>query len=127
MKIKCLPTGEIAYSYSEYLATRHWRELRVIAYDKAEGKCKSCGRQLANSFVCHHVSDDAYLRIGKERMNKPLPNWNKKFLRFFGVKKEFYSDDVIAVCNHCHNGESENHKKLHHHIDVPKWARIERE
>ena len=125
MKVKCYGTGEIAYSYGEYLKTRHWRNLRIEAYSKSEGICKVCAWRLTDNFVCHHVSEGAYLRIGKERMNKPLPNWKKKVLRFFGSKKEFYDDDVIAVCKRCHNGDSENHRKLHQFIDVPQWARFE--
>ena len=118
MKVKCKDTGEIATSYSEYLTTQHWKNLKITAFIKSGGKCQCCRRPLANNFVGHHVNDDAYERIGKERINQ------EKIFNLFGLKIEYNKDDIIAVCHHCHNGTSENHKKLHEHIEVPKWAKF---
>jgi len=106
MKVKCRDTGEVVGNYGEYLVTQHWRDLRVEAYRKADGKCMCCGRMLTNNFICHHVSTGAYRRLGRERMNK-----------------RFFKDDVIAVCRWCHDGESKNHKKLHEYIIIPRFVR----
>ena len=107
MRIKCRNTKEIVYNYSDYLKTEHWRNLRELSFQKAQGICKCCKKPLSNNFICHHKT---YWRIGRERINH-------RFLR----------DDVIAVCPHCHNGESKNHERLHEFVRVPHWARIEKE
>jgi len=105
MRIKCRDTKEVVYSYADYLNTRHWRDLREKAFIKSNGICKCCKKPLSNNFVCHHRT---YWRIGRERINHRF-----RFLR----------DDVIAVCHDCHDGESENHIRLHEFVRVPWWVR----
>jgi hypothetical protein len=39
------------------------------------------------------------------------------------MNHRFFSDDVIAVCPHCHDGEGREHAKLHEFVRVPHWAR----
>jgi hypothetical protein len=90
-------------------------------FHKAEGQCQLCRKYLPNNFIAHHVSSGAYRRIGRERFNQPLPKWAKGFFRMFGIKKEFYKDDVIAVCRNCHDGPKGD--RLHENINVPYWAR----
>jgi len=116
VRIKCKDTGEIARSYAEYLATQHWRLLREKAFIKSDGICMCCKKPLSKNFVCHHKS---YKRIGNERF-RTLPYSDKFIVRAF--QKIFHPDDVIAVCNHCHNGTSKNHEKLHEFVKVPTYA-----
>ena len=120
MQIKCRDTGEIVHSYADYLKTGHWRNVREIAFIKSNGLCICCKQQLSNNFVAHHRT---YSRIGKERM-RTTPYSNNIIARVF---QKMFRDDVIAVCRHCHNGESKNHIKLHEFVRVPRWARNEKD
>ena len=120
MKIKCSDTNEVAYSYAEYLTTQHWKKIREVVFQKSDGYCCSCKKPLSNNFIAHHRT---YYRIGNERI-RIIP-YSKKFLvRIF---QKLQKDDVVAVCRYCHNGKSNNHKKLHEFVRVPEWARIENE
>jgi len=120
VKIKCVDTNEIVHSYGEYLTTHHWQRVRQLAFQKSGGFCVCCKRLLSNSFICHHRT---YRRVGRERIR--ITPYNKNcIVRFF---QKVLKDDVIAVCRHCHNGESKNHIKLHEFVRVPEWAKIERE
>jgi len=121
MRIKCRDTKEIVYSYTDYLKTKHWRDIRALAFQKSNGICKCCKKELSNDFICHHRS---YKRVGEERI-RILPYNNNLFVRAF--QKTFLGDDVITVCRYCHNGESKNHIKLHEFVRVPYWARQEKD
>ena len=105
MQIKCRDTNEIVHSYSGYLKTRHWNDLRSVAFEKAGGVCRCCKKPLKGDFVVHHKT---YRRVGRERINH-----------------KFFRDDVVAVCPRCHDGESKQHAELHEFVRVPWWARIE--
>lgn len=74
--IICLDTNEIAYTYEEYLLTKHWREFRNN-YIKAVGSyCESCGEE---GEQLHHLNYDT---LGNEDF-----------------------DDVIFLCDKCHKKE----------------------
>ena len=105
MKIHCYDTGEVVHSYSSYLKTLHWKQLREMAFQKAKGKCKNCKKALTNGFICHHDSTGAYKRIGRERIS----HW-------------LLPDDVLAVCPNCHDGKY--HSLLHWKVKVPDWAKL---
>jgi hypothetical protein len=117
MKIKCRDTKEIARSYAEYLTTQHWQLVRKMAFIKSNGICKCCKKPLNSNFVAHHKT---YERIGKERVRI---SYSKKFL--IRILQKIQSDDVIAVCPHCHDGKSKNHQKLHEFVRVPNYAKRE--
>jgi len=105
MRFNCRTTDEIVHSYSEYLKTTHWKQIRDMVYAKAKGRCRNCKCELSGAFVAHHDSTGAYRRIGRERIG----HW-------------FFPDDVIAVCKNCHNNRY--HALLHWNIKVPEWAEI---
>ncbi len=51
-------------SYSEYLQTPHWREVRAETLRLAGGRCILCGRS-DRPLSCHHT-DDGYRHLGEE-------------------------------------------------------------
>jgi len=57
-------TGEYAKTYSEYLITKHWKNLRLKIYERSNGLCEKCGDWLDGKFEVHHKT---YVRIGNER------------------------------------------------------------
>ena len=56
-------TGEIAKDYTDYLLTKHWRQLRQIIYEERGRKCQQCKKEITE-YNLHHFT---YKRIGKER------------------------------------------------------------
>lgn len=119
MKITCKDTHEVVFSYREYLTTQHWKNLRARAFQKSEGVCVCCERPLDLGFVAHHRN---YEVLGRERVRL---EYSKNYIK--RAFQKLLKDDVIAVCNHCHNGTGENHLILHEGVRVPSWARIEPE
>lgn len=80
--ISALKWMYLALPYQEYLATRHWKEIRERKLKAAEFRC-----QLCNSLgVELHVHHRTYERIGRER-----------------------DGDLIVLCKDCH---SHFHDKL---------------
>lgn len=74
--IICTDTLEIAHSYSDYLATEHWKMFRSNYIEQYGNDCEHCnsrGQEL------HHLNYDT---LGNE---------------------EF--DDVIFLCSTCHEKE----------------------
>ena len=61
--VRCVDTGEICYSYSEYLRSRHWADLKRKYWKSRLPKvCIVCGRS-DGYFDFHHKT---YKRIGRE-------------------------------------------------------------
>lgn len=72
----CLDTNEKAYTYEEYLVTKHWRIFRE-AYISCFGEnCEICGNK---GEELHHLN---YNNIGHEQF-----------------------DDAIFLCRACHKKE----------------------
>lgn len=69
-------TGEYAKTYSEYLSTKHWKNLRLKIYERSNGLCEKCGDWLDGKFEVHHKT---YIRIGNERYG-----------------------DLLCLCHNCH-------------------------
>ena len=62
--------------YPQYLLTPHWQKVRAEAIARAKGRCQLCN--IKASLEVHHRT---YVRKGKE-----LP------------------EDVVALCDPCHEG-----------------------
>lgn len=75
--IFCKDTWETAFTYSEYLKTRHWKSIRTKVIQDRGKVCEVCGRSNIPLQV-HHMT---YERIGCEKM-----------------------EDLICVCKDCHMG-----------------------
>lgn len=65
--------------YREYLKTRHWRRLRVVAIKKAKHKCAVCGD--TENLNVHHLT---YERKGCEKL-----------------------EDLQVLCRECHENVHE--------------------
>jgi len=61
--------------YSEYLQSKHWKELRKRFYKKNKKVCSVCGA--TKKIQLHHLT---YIRLGKERLS-----------------------DLMSVCDSCHH------------------------
>ena len=44
MKIKC-STGEVVYSYKDYLKTKHWINKKIQFLKNHKNECSMCGRK----------------------------------------------------------------------------------
>ena len=66
-RIKCI-TGEVVYSYRDYLKTDHWFELRGKCLERCGGICQQCGRYEATEI--HHKTYD---HLGNESISELLP------------------------------------------------------
>jgi hypothetical protein len=86
-KIYCPDTGEHVTG-DQYLASKHWKQMRVAAYQYYKGRCQRCGDQIPFSVVTIHHR--VYKRMGQEKVT-----------------------DLILYCSHCHTcihkGRSLNH------------------
>lgn len=83
--VTCL-TGEICYTYSQYLKTEHWQNVRSSFY--ATKKPKGCNHCKANNRKIH-LHHQTYERIGRESLNDflPLCEFCHNFLHEFLNKK----------------------------------------
>lgn len=75
--IRCPDTGEVVTG-DKYLSSKHWKNIRVAAYNYYGGKCQRCGDAipLAVATIHHRV----YKRMGQEKVT-----------------------DLILYCAHCHS------------------------
>lgn len=74
--IKCVDTGEVC-SGDKYLNTKHWKAIRIKAFEYYNGVCQRCGDYMTqNNFTIHHRS---YKNLGNEKMT-----------------------DLVLYCNRCH-------------------------
>lgn len=75
MKFIC-KTGEVCYTYKDYLNTKHWNNIKNKFYnDFRNASCQICNNK--TNLNLHHKT---YKRIGKE-----------------------YISDLIVLCKYCHN------------------------
>lgn len=71
---KCNDTGETVETYSEYLKTKHWNNIKQQMYKKYRYHCCVCG--WSHGIQIHHKT---YERVGNESL-----------------------DDLIYICKACH-------------------------
>ena len=74
--IVCVDTKEKVKSYSEYLATTHWKILRVKVANREKHFCQKCGVKVETNYHIHHTT---YAHIGCERL-----------------------DELMLLCSDCH-------------------------
>lgn len=72
----CKDTNEYAETYDEYLATRHWRVLRVKVAKLRNYYCELCDKKIEVGYHIHHKT---YKRLGDERLG-----------------------DLMFLCENCH-------------------------
>lgn len=72
----CKDTNEYAETYDEYLATRHWRSLRVKVAKIKNYRCELCDKKIEFGYHIHHKT---YKRLGDERLG-----------------------DLMFLCENCH-------------------------
>lgn len=63
-EIKCITTGEVVYSYRDYLKTEHWKNIRKLIRKKYNNKCKNC--KTSERLEVHHKT---YRNIGNELLS----------------------------------------------------------
>ena len=86
-KIFCPDTGEQCNG-TNYLYSKHWKQMRLKVYEHFKGECQRCKTVLPlEQAVIHHR---VYKNIGNEHMN-----------------------DLILYCNSCHQKVHKNKKKSH--------------
>lgn len=66
-KIKC-STGEVCFTYDQYLRSRHWKNVKIRYYKTYEYVCSKCG--WTRNLQLHHTS---YAHVGNERMSELTP------------------------------------------------------
>lgn len=64
-KFYCKDTQETAIGYPAYLATRHWKEMRIKVAEGCDYTCERCCGVFRKNFDIHH---NTYKRVGKEKM-----------------------------------------------------------
>lgn len=74
--IYCKDTGEKVKTYTDYLRTDHWKNLRKQIIEKYGGECQRCHDIVGESGNVHHKT---YKRLGHERLT-----------------------DLTLYCNKCH-------------------------
>lgn len=84
-KIVCKDTGEVVFSYQDYLQTTHWRKLRRLIATMANYRCESCHKYINTGYNIHHLT---YTRLGCE-----IP------------------EDLSFLCPDCHNAIHAAQKK----------------
>lgn len=84
MKIKC-STGEVVYSYKDYLKTKHWINKKIQFLKNHKNECSMCGRKNCKLDL-HHMT---YENVGNEKL-----------------------DDLVVLCNECHTKVHKNLDKF---------------
>ena len=72
----CKDTKEYAKTYEDYLATRHWRTLRVEVAKLKNYHCELCDKKIEVGYHIHHKT---YKHLGNENF-----------------------DDLMFLCENCH-------------------------
>ena len=104
--VECKDTGE-KVTGDRYLATKHWKNMRVKAFNYYCGTCQRCGDHISlDSAEIHHR---IYKRMGNEELT-----------------------DLVLYCKHCHHCVHKRRKDAHIvnkglHSLIPKLTMSERE
>ena len=75
--VVCKDTGEVCHTYSEYLQSRHWKNLKIRYWKSKMPKCCGVCGSSTSSKNMHHKT---YKRIGHEWLM-----------------------DIIPLCQSCHH------------------------
>ena len=70
-------TGEVTFTYQEYLTTSHWRNMRSRIAKERGMVCEVCKKDVSSGFEMHHKS---YARVEKKKVS-----------------------DLQVLCHHCHD------------------------
>ena len=85
--IHCDDTGETV-SGDNYLASKHWKNMRIPVYDHYKGVCQRCGSNIPLDVA--HIHHRVYKRMGREKIS-----------------------DLVLYCNNCHACVHKNKKEQH--------------
>lgn len=79
--------------YNRYLQTEQWQRVRKAVFERDEGRCTNCRRQLTlEEMECHHIFYSGFNRFGHSQ-----------------------PDECITLCKKCH-------AEMHPHLQEEESA-----